>query len=166
MFAWGEDGIFVRAVASVHPRWRTPHVAILISGFAATVSIIGCHLAGDFFLGVDLLVIGMLVNFIVMCVSVLALPLRNPKLAAGLRFMKSRPAQLVVGIGGVLTLGVLLVAQIVKDMSADVPAWYYRSTWNYLLMMAVATVIFVVHWRKLRRAGVDLEELYSKLPPE
>jgi hypothetical protein len=80
--------------------------------------------------------------------------------------MKSRPAQWAVGIGGVLTLGVLLVAQIIKDLSADVPSWYYRSTWNYLLMMAVATAIFIVQWRKLRRDGVDLEKLYSTLPPE
>ena len=28
MFAWAEDGIFPRAVAAVHPRHRTPHVAI------------------------------------------------------------------------------------------------------------------------------------------
>jgi APA family basic amino acid/polyamine antiporter len=166
MFAWGEDGIFVRAVAAVHPRWRTPHVAILISAFAATGSIIGCHLAGDFFLGVDLLVIGMLVNFIVMCISVLTLPWRNPKLAAGLRFMKSRVAHWVVGLGGASTLGVLLVAQIIKDLRADVPGWYYRSTWNYLLMMSIATAIFIIQWRKLRRAGVDLEKLYSNLPPE
>jgi APA family basic amino acid/polyamine antiporter len=166
MFAWGEDGIFPRAVASVHRRWRTPHVAILVSAFAATGSIIGCHLAGDFFLGVDLLVIGMLVNFIVMCLSVLILPKRNPTLASGLRFMKSRSAQLVVGTGGVVTLGVLLVAQIVKDLRADVPAWYFRSTYAYLIMMAAATLIFLWQWRKLRREGVDLEGLYSTLPRE
>ncbi len=29
MFAWAEDGIFPRAIAAVHPRFRTPHVAIL-----------------------------------------------------------------------------------------------------------------------------------------
>ena len=108
----------------------------------------------------------MLVNFIVMCLSVLLLPKRNPALAAGIRFMKSRTAQVVVGVSGAVSLGVLLVAQIIKDLSADVPNWYYRSTYNYLLMMAVATTIFIIHWRKLRRAGVDLEGLYSTLPPE
>ena len=166
MFAWGEDGIFPQVVASVHPCWRTPHVAILISGLAATGSIIGCHLASDFFLGVDLLIIGMLVNFIVICLSVLILPLRNPTLAAELQFMKSRPAQLVVGICGVFTLGGLLVAQIAKDLSADLPAWYFHSTYTYLVMLAVATLIFIWQWRKLRRAGVDLDGLYSILPPE
>ena len=80
--------------------------------------------------------------------------------------MKSRPAQLVVGICGVFTLGVLLVAQIAKDLSADLPAWYFHSTYTYLVMLAVATLIFIWQWRKLRRAGVDLDGLYSILPPE
>ena len=66
MFAWAEDGIFPKVVASVHPRHRTPHVAVLASGAMATLGVIGSHLAGDFFLGVDILVTAMLVNFLLM----------------------------------------------------------------------------------------------------
>src|SRR5207342_1930099 len=71
MFAWAEDGIFPRRIAAVHPRFRTPHVAILASAGMATLGIIGSHVAGDFFLGVDILVNSMLVNFLLMAVSVL-----------------------------------------------------------------------------------------------
>jgi hypothetical protein len=61
----------------------------------------------------------------------------------------------------------LLVAQIAKDLRADnVPSWYFRSTYSYLVMMAAATLIFAIQWRKLRRAGVDLEGLYATLPPQ
>ena len=74
MFAWAEDGVFPRLVSRVHPRWHTPHVAIIASGLMASVGILGSHLAGDFFLGVDILVTSMLVNFLVMCLSVLWLP--------------------------------------------------------------------------------------------
>ncbi len=80
--------------------------------------------------------------------------------------MKSRPAQLAVGWSGALCLGVLLTAQVVKDLRADVPAWYYHSTTSYIVMMAGATLVFIFQWRKLRRAGVDLEGLYGNLPPE
>ncbi len=51
----------------------------------------GCHLAGDFFLGIDVLVTSMLVNFLLMCVSVLWLPRRNPRLAADVRFAELPP---------------------------------------------------------------------------
>src|SRR5262249_52925352 len=64
MFAWAEDGIFPGAVRSVHERFHTPHVAIVLSGLMASLGILGSHLAGDFFLGVDILVTSMLVNFL------------------------------------------------------------------------------------------------------
>jgi APA family basic amino acid/polyamine antiporter len=166
MFAWAEDGIFPRVASSVHPRWRTPHVAILVCSLTASLGVVGCHLAGDFFLGVDLLVVGMLVNFILICLSVLALPRKNPTLAAGVRFMKSRWAQICVGLSGALALGILLAAQIVKDLRATVPSWYYRSTYSYLLMMGIASLIFFLQWRKLRRSGADLDQRYRTLPPE
>ena len=57
MFAWAEDRIFPAAVARVHPVRRTPDVAVIATGAMATAGIFGSHLAGDFFLGVDILVI-------------------------------------------------------------------------------------------------------------
>jgi APA family basic amino acid/polyamine antiporter len=166
MFAWAEDGIFFRSVAHVHPTWRTPHVAILVSSLTATAGIFGCHFAGDFFLGVDVLVIGMLVNFTLVCLSVVFLARRNPGLAAGFRVLRSRRWQIVFGGAGAALLLVLLAAQIGKDLSADVAAWYYRSTWVYLLALGAVTVLFLVRWQGLRNAGVDLEKLYATLPPE
>jgi len=166
MFAWAEDGIFFRSVSRIHPRWRTPHVAILLSSATATAGIFGCHFAGDFFLGVDVLVIGMLVNFTLVCVSVAFLARRNPTLAVGLRVMKSRWAQVVFGGAGAILLGVLLAAQIAKDLSAPVAAWYYRSTWVYLLAVGAVSLLFLIRWKGLRKAGVDLDKLYRTLPPE
>jgi amino acid transporter len=166
MFAWAEDGIFIRSASRVHRRWRTPHVAILLSSLTATAGIFGCHFAGDFFLGVDVLVIGMLVNFILVCLSVVFLAERNPKLAEGLRLMKSRPAQVLLGGAGALLLGALLVAQIAKDLSSPASAWYYRSTWAYLIAVGAVSLLFAIRWRGLRQAGVDLEGLYSTLPAE
>lgn len=78
MFAWGEDGIFPRFVTAVSSRHHTPHVAIVASSLMATCGILGSHLAGDFFLGVDILVTSMLVNFLLVCLSLVALPYRNP----------------------------------------------------------------------------------------
>jgi APA family basic amino acid/polyamine antiporter len=166
MFAWAEDGIFIRSASQIHARWRTPHVAILLSSAVATVGIVGCQVAGDFFLGVDVLVIGMLVNFLLVALSVVFLAERNPRLAEGLRLMKSRPAQILFGGTAALLLALLLAAQVGKDLSAQVSAWYYRSTWAYLIAVAAASLLFFIRWRELRKAGVDLEGLYATLPPE
>jgi APA family basic amino acid/polyamine antiporter len=166
IFAWGEDGIFPRRVASVHPKRHTPHVAILISGILASAGILGNYLADDFFLGVDILVVSMLVNFLLMCLSVLFFPIRNPELAQDIRVVKSRKVQILLASSGVVVLGGFLVIHIWKDLTASLRAWYFHSTPIYLIVMAVATAIYVREVRRLRRRGVDVKVLFSKLPPE
>ena len=166
MFAWAEDGIFPRVVARVHARFHTPHVALFGSGAMATVGILGSHFAGDFFLGVDILVTSMLVNFLLMCVSVLRLPSRNPRLAEDVTVVRSAGTRLPLALGGAVLLTVFLVVHVWKDLTADVSAWYFHSTWVWLGVMGVATAIYLREMAGLRRSGVDLEERFSTLPPE
>jgi amino acid transporter len=166
IFAWGEDGIFPRRVARVHPKRHTPHVAILISGILASVGILGNFLANDFFLGVDILVISMLVNFLLMCLSVLFFPHRNPELAKNVQVVKSRKLQVVLASLGVVMLGGFLVIHIWKDLTTSLRAWYFHSTPIWLFVMAVASGIYIREVRRLRRRGVDIKALFSKLPPE
>ena len=166
MFAWAEDGIFPRYVARVHPVWHTPHVAIVLSGVMASVGIVGSHLAGDFFLGIDILVTSMLVNFLVMCLAVLALPRHNPEIAKDVTVLPSRPAQVIVAVSGIVMLSMFLVVHVWKDVTADVDAWYFHSTPVWLAVMGVATVIYFKELRSLRSDGVDVDGLFSTLPPE
>ena len=165
MFAWAEDGIFPKGVAAVHRSFHTPWVAILLSGTMATVGIVGSHLAGDFFLGIDILVTSMLVNFGLICLSLVTLPRRNPDLAADVKVL-GRPAQVVVGGGGAALLGLFLVLHIVKDLSTETTAWYFHSTWVWLLVMGIASLIYLREMARLRQRGVDTDRLFSTLPPE
>ena len=166
MFAWAEDGIFPAAVAAVHPTFRTPHVAVLASGGMATLGILGSHYAGDFFLGVDILVTSMLVNFILMSVSVLTLPGRNPELARAVTVVPSRRVQVPLAVLGVLALTAFLVIHTVKDLSSPAAAWYFRSTPVWFLVMTVGSLVYWREVRALRRSGVDLRARFSVLPSE
>jgi amino acid transporter len=166
MFAWAEDGIFPKAVATVHARLHTPHIAIVLSGLMASVGILGSHLAGDFFLGVDILVTSMLVNFLLMCVSVLMLPHRNAEIARQVRVIPSRSAQIVLATAGVILLGGFLVVHILKDLSASVSAWYFHSTPVWIGVMAVATGVYVWEVTRLKKAGIDTKATFRALPPE
>ena len=166
MFAWAEDGIFPKRVAAVHRTWHTPHVALVASGMMASVGILGSHFAGDFFLGVDILVTSMLVNFLLMCVSVLALPSRNPTLAAEVRVVASRRLQAPIAAIGTLLLVVFLVVHVAKDLRAEVSAWYFHSTPLWLLVMGIATLIYLKERSALDRSGVDVDTRFKTLPPE
>jgi amino acid transporter len=166
MFAWAEDGIFPRQVAKIHPRWHTPHVALLVSGFMASVGILGCHLAGDFFLGVDILVTSMLVNFLLMCLSVLLLPRKNPEIAQKISVLSERKVQAATALFGAALLGGFLLVHIWKDLSSPVNVWYFHSTPLWLAVMIFATAVYIHEIRKMRRKGIDVDQIFSKLPKE
>lgn len=166
MFAWAEDGIFPPAVAAVHPTLRTPHRAIMASAGMATLGIVGSHVAGDFFLGVDILVTSMLVNFLLMAVSVLALPSTNPALAARVSVLPSRSQQVPVALTGALVLGLFLVVHTWKDLTGPAAAWYFRSTPLWIIVMAIGTVVYAREMARLRASGVDVAARFAELPPE
>jgi amino acid transporter len=166
MFAWAQDGIFPAAVSAVHPRHRTPHVAIVASAGMATLGVIGSHLAGDFFLGVDILVTSMLVNFLLMAASVLALPSRNPSLAAAITVLPSRAVQAPLALAGVAVLAIFLGVHTWRDLSMPVAAWYFRSTPVWALVMAVGTLVYLRERASLVRRGVDVAARFRELPPE
>jgi basic amino acid/polyamine antiporter, APA family len=166
MFAWAGDGIFPRAVAAVHPVFRTPHVAIVASGVMATLGILGSHLAGDFFLGVDILVSSMLVNFLLMAVSVVTVARRNPVLARSITVVPDARLRSLVAWLGVMVLAVFLIVHTWKDLTGPAAAWYFRSTPVWALVMAIGSVVYWLEVRGLRRAGIDLDARFAALPPQ
>jgi len=166
VFAWAEDGIFPKSLANVHPRFHTPHRALLLSGAIATVGILGSHLAADFFLGIDIMVTSMLVNFLLMCLSVLALPRRNPKIAEDIKVLRGGTLRALIAAAGAALIAVFLVVHIWKDLSADVSAWYFHSTWVWLIVMTLASVVYLREMGRLKASGVDVQAMYAELPPE
>ena len=166
MFAWAEDGIFPQAVSRVHPRLRTPHIAIIASAGMATLGVLGSHFAGDFFLGVDILVTSMLVNFLLMALSVLALPSTNPALAAHVSVLPSRRQQVPVAVAGIAVLALFLVVHTWKDLTGPAAAWYFRSTPVWAVVMALGTIVYLRETRALAARGVNLAARFAVLPPE
>ena len=166
MFAWAEDGIFPKAVSAVHPTRRTPHVAIVASAVMATIGVLGSHFAGDFFLGVDILVTSMLVNFLLMAASVLALPTTNPALAKAVSVLPSRAQQVPVALMGIAVLALFLVVHTWKDLTGPAAAWYFRSTPVWVIVMGLGTFVYLREMRALRAQGVDVAARFAALPQE
>ena len=131
----------------------------------ATIGVVGCHLAGDWFLGVDILVTSMLINFLLMAISVLALPSRNPAIAAAIAVLPSRPLQVLVSLAAVLVLGIYLAVHTWNDVTGPA-AWYFKSTPVWAIVMTLATIVYVREMGRLRARGVDIAARFAMLPPE
>lgn len=166
MFAWAEDGIFPQRVARIHPKRHTPQTAIMLSGLMSSAGLLICHLARDFFVGIDILVTSMLINFLLMSLSVLSLPRRNPALAARVTVFANRRLQVALGVLGSVMIGAFLVIHTVNDLNKNLDAWYFYSTPVWLLVMSLASLIYGIEYRKLKRQGADLEQRFLHLPKE
>ncbi len=166
IYAFSADRIFPTVFARIHRRYRTPHHAITLTAVAGSLSVVGCHMAGDFFLGVDLLVVSMLVNFVVVAIAVVTLPRVNPDLYRNVAFIRSRGPQIAIAGAAIVLLLGLLVVQVVADLTSASP-WYLKSTVAWLAVMGLASLVFARSWRALRKAGIDPRaQIFNRLPDE
>ncbi len=166
VFAWSDDGIFPKSAATTHKKYKTPHKALYLSGVIASIGVLGSHFAGDFFLGIDIMVTSMMVNFLLMCLTLLSISKVNPSLNKEISMINSVSLRQIIGVFGVLLLLLFLTVHTIKDLKADVEAWYFRSTPIWLIVMAIGSSIYWFKTRSLKRSGIDLKTLFSKLPSE
>jgi amino acid transporter len=166
LYAFAADRVFPASLATIHPRLRTPSHAITVTAIVGSISVLGCHLAGDFFLGVDMLVLSMLLNFILMAVAVITLPRVNPQLYRAVGFLRSRGTQVAIAVVATSLLTVLLLIKVVADLGSNSP-WYFKSTFIWAVVMIAGGVVFRRFWAGLERQGIDpRRSIFSQLPEE
>jgi len=92
LLAMADDGLLPPVIAKVHPKHRTPHVATVVSGVIFAV------VAGVFPLDIlaDLISIGVLLAFVVVCLGVLVLRRTRPDVPRPFR-VPFAPVTCVVG---------------------------------------------------------------------
>lgn len=166
MFAWAEDGIFPSAIAKVHPVRHTPHIALMAAGVMASAGVLGSHFAGDFFLGIDIMVTSMMVNFLLMCITLITFPKVNPQLAQNISVLKNRTMQLCIGWLGTISLIGFLIIHTYKDLTAEADHWYFHSTPVWLMVMALASILFFYKWRQFGHQGEEAFHKFKELPKE
>ena len=163
MFAWSKDKIFPDKVSSIHEKYSTPYISILIVGVVASIGSIGSHFAGDFFLGIDIMVTSMMINFLLMCITVITIVKVNPKLYQEITILKNRSLQKIIGYIGSFIIIIFLVIHTYKDLTSEVDAWYFHSTFIYLIVMTLASFYFLARWIKIKRNN---KHIFKSLPSE
>jgi amino acid transporter len=159
LFAWAKDGIISPYFAFIHPISKTPQRAILFSSFISALGILGCHFAGDIFLGIDIMVTSMLINFILICLSVVFLPFKNKSLADKMNGHKFPKYRNLLALTGVVLLFGLLVFHTIKDLNSDLSHWYFKATWVWLIVMSFGSIWFYIYWMKNKNGKSHFMEL-------
>jgi basic amino acid/polyamine antiporter, APA family len=130
-YAMSRDGLLPPFLGHVHPRFHTPFVATLLTGGVAMA------VAGLFPIGLlgELVSIGTLFAFIVVCAGVIVLRYRRPELPRPFR----TPFVPVVPALGILTCGGLMVG-------LGLATWLRLVVW-----MAIGLVVYFGYGRKHSR---------------
>ena len=163
MFAWSKDKIFPEKVSSIHEKYNTPYISIFVVGVVASIGSIGSHFAGDFFLGIDIMVTSMMINFLLMCITVITIAKVNPKLYKEITIFKNRTLQKIIGYLGSVLIFIFLVIHTYKDLTSQVDAWYFHSTFIYLIVMSLASLYFLIRWIQIKRNN---KHIFKSLPSE
>jgi len=127
LLAMARDGLLPPAFAKVHTDYRTPHVATLVTGSIAAL------IAGLFPIGIlaELVSIGTLVAFVMVCGSVLILRYTRPELPRPFRV----PAPWFVCLGGIFFCGLMA-------LSLPLDTWLRLLIW-----MLIGTVVYFSYSR-------------------
>ena len=166
MFAWAKDGIMPKQLTAIDPKKNTPIVALVAAGILSSIGVLGSNFAGDFFLGIDIMVTSMLVNFLLMSITLLTIKKHNVELYTNIEVLKNRPIQLFIGWGGVVFLSSFLGIHLYKDLTNSVAAWYFHSTYVWLIVMGMATLVFIYQWNQMKSKDIGFRKKFKKLPIE
>ena len=132
-FSMSRDGLLPEWFATLHPRFRTPHRPTLVAG-ALTAGVAGLYPIGEL---AELVNIGTLSAFVVICLSVIVLRRTRPDAQRGFRTPFS-PATPLIGVAFSLWL-----------LSKLPPAAWER----FVIWLAIGLVIYALYGRRHSKLG-------------
>ena len=146
LFVFSEDRLLPPFLASVHPKWRTPHVSLIISGIICTSLV---WTKSSYFL-MNTGLIGIFIIYIMQGIALVSMPTVNKSLYESARF---KPPVWVLYILGSITI--LSMGYFTAQIIADVFFWTMGG-------IAIGILVFIAGKANGQKEGFDYEARMSQ----
>jgi len=146
LFVFSEDHLLPPFLASVHPKWRTPHVSLIISGIICTSLV---WTKSSYFL-MHTGLIGIFIIYIMQGIALVSMPTVNKSLYESARF---KPPVWILYILGSITI--LSMGYFTAQIIADVFFWTIGG-------IAIGILVFIAGKANGQKEGFDYEARMSQ----
>ena len=146
LFVFSEDRLLPPFLASVHPKWRTPHVSLIISGIICTSLV---WTKSSYFL-MNTGLIGIFIIYIMQGIALVSMPTVNKSLYESARF---KPPVWILYILGSITI--LSMGYFTAQIIADVFLWTMGG-------IAIGILVFIAGKANGQKEGFDYEARMSQ----
>ena len=146
LFVFSEDRLLPPFLASVHPKWRTPHVSLIISGIICTSLV---WTKSSYFL-MNTGLIGIFIIYIMQGIALVSMPTVNKSLYESARF---KPPVWILYILGSITI--LSMGYFAAQIIADVFFWTMGG-------IAIGILVFIAGKANGQKEGFDYEARMSQ----
>ncbi len=140
LFAMGRDGVLSPALARIHPRWGTPHIATTIAFMLGVLALLLPDNLAFLFIAAN---IPTMLKYFSNCLSAWRLVVRHPALREGASFRMSRRAVKLWSSAGMICAIIIIVA----GLEADWRPYAILGAWGGL-----GTLYWYMHARHASRS--------------
>jgi amino acid transporter len=139
LFVFSEDRLLPPILAAVHPKWRTPHVSLIISGVICT----GLVWTKSAYFLMSTGLIGIFIIYFMQGLALVCLPIVNQDLYQSANFKPPVWALYIIGCVTIISMGFFLIQTI-----ADVFLWTLGG-------IAVGTFVFIAGISSGKKEGFN-----------
>lgn len=163
-FVIGLDRYLPAALGRIHPRYSTPHVALVVQGLASglfiVISAIGSTVHDMYLVLLQTTVVLQLIPYLYMFAALVKMRFRRHLFGNTTGFFASSTIPPVAGgIGFVVTLGGIILAIVPSNAVGDVWNFEVKTILGIMSFMVPAVLLFRWKVRKSRRGEAVVQEV-------
>lgn len=151
-FVAGIDGFLPRAFTRIHPKWRTPHVALLVQGISIALlllfSLAGRKAEQAYQVLISLGVIIYFIPYLYMFASLVVLQNR-PTAEDVMRVPGGRPGAYVIGASGFFITALSIVLSCIPGADVENKPVFFATIFGSVgVMLAIGAVLYLLGKRR------------------